>query len=255
MPLDNPFHFSGQVVLITGPTGALGRPIATAFAQAGATLALADLDDAAGARLARELTRPDAAARAFHLDVEDPGSVQAMADAAVGAFGRIDVLVNVAGINARHDAADYPLQLWDKVMDIDLRGTWLACQAVGRVMLAQEGGCIVNVASGAAYSGSPGYAAYSPAKAGVASLTRVLGGEWAPRGIRVNAIAPGHTDSPMLRSMMTKPGMLEAAAQRMPVRQILPPEAQVGPVLFLASEAARWITGVTLRVDGGWHTT
>jgi NAD(P)-dependent dehydrogenase (short-subunit alcohol dehydrogenase family) len=255
MPVANPFDFSGQVVLLTGPTGTLGRPMAHAFADAGATLALADVDDAANEALAAETNRPDAETLAVHMDFLDPASVQTATDSVVQQLGAIDVLVNLAGINHRQTATEYPIDTWDRVVGVDLRGTWLACQTIGRVMVQQERGRIVNIASGAAFGGAPGYVAYSPAKAGVVALTRVLGGEWAPHGVAVNAIAPGHTDSPMVDKMMPDSAQIDAAIARMPVHQLLPPDAQVAPTMFLASDAARWITGITLRVDGGWHTT
>jgi NAD(P)-dependent dehydrogenase (short-subunit alcohol dehydrogenase family) len=253
--MSNPFDFSGQVALLCGTAGALGRPIAAALAEAGATLALADLDEAGLGILADELRPHEGAISQHMVDLRSAESVDGLVESVIEQHGRIDILVNTAGINSRSPAAEFPQEVWDRVMELDLRGTWLISQAVGTTMVQRKKGRIVNFASGAAYNGAPGYAAYSPAKAGVVSLTRVLASEWAVHGVGVNAIAPGHTDSPMAAGLLSDPDVLASIKKRSPIGDILPPSAQVGPTLFLCSPAAQWVNGVTIRVDGGWHVT
>ena len=251
----NPFDFSGQVALLCGPAGALGRPITLAFAEAGASLALADVDEAAIAALAKEVRHHDGTVSTHAVDLRSPESIDGLVKSVIDQHGRIDILVNTAGVVSRRLALDFPQEVWDQVLDIDLRGTWLLSRAVGATMVQRKRGRIVNFASGAAFGGAPGYAAYSPAKAGVVSLTRVLGTEWAASGVGVNAIAPGHTDSPMTEEFRADPEIRAVIEKRSPIGGFLPPSSQVGPTLFLCSPAAQWVTGVTIRVDGGWHAT
>lgn len=255
MPLPNPFDFRGQSVLITGPTGGLGRPIALAFASAGASLLLADVADQANEELAAETRQLGVPAIALHVDVRRQEEVQAMVDRALAEFGKIDVLVNLAGVINRIPSADHPLDRWEMQMDVNLKGTWLACQAVGRTMLERGRGRIVNFASGAGFSGFVGYAAYSPSKHAIVGLTKVLAIEWSGRGVNVNAVAPGFTETPLNRDVLDDPERLAGVLKRIPMGQVLPADSQVGPTLFLASEAARWITGFTIRVDGGFNAT
>ena len=255
MPLPNPFDFTGQTVLITGPTGSLGRPLALAFAEAGADLVLADMAEAAARELGEEVESRGRRALAVKTDVRDASAVDRLVQAALSEFGRIDVLINLAGMILRREALQHPLATWEDEVDINLKGTWLTCRAVGEVMLRQEKGRIVNYSSGAGFHGFHGYAGYTPSKHAVVGLTKVLAIEWSGRGVNVNAIAPGFTDTPFNKDVLEDPERLKATLARIPVGQVLPADSQVGPTLFLASEAARWITGFTLRVDGGFNAT
>ncbi|MGH7902852.1 MAG: SDR family NAD(P)-dependent oxidoreductase [Candidatus Dormibacteraceae bacterium] len=255
MPLANPFDFSGQAVVITGPTGGLGRPIALAFAEAGADLALADVAKTPLEELAEEVRARGHRALAMTVDVRRAADLEALVKRALAEFGRIDVLVNLAGVIRRMPALEQPLDVWEQQVDVNLKGTWLACRAVAPAMLREGRGKIINFASGAGFHGFAGYPAYTPSKHAVVGLTKVLAIEWSGRGVNVNAVAPGFTDTPLNQDVLDDPERRQATLRRIPMGEVLPAESQVGPTLFLASEAARWITGFTLRVDGGFNAT
>jgi 2-deoxy-D-gluconate 3-dehydrogenase len=255
VPVPNPFDFSGKTVVLTGATGGLGRHVTLAFGAAGADVHQGDINEPAAARLAEEIRAAGGRATAARLDVCDQTQVRAFMEEVKQRAGKIDVLVNCAGTIVRRPSVDYDLADWQRIVDINLKGTWLCCQEGGRIMIEQGFGRIVNYASNAGLHGLPGYPAYSPAKAGVISLTKVLGVEWAKHGLRVNAVAPGFTETPFNDDVLGDPVKVQAVLARMPVGRVLPADALVEPTLFLASDAARWINGHTLNVDGGFNAT
>ena len=166
---------------------------------------------------------------------------------------RIDVLVNSAGIGGRSPALDYPEDLWDSVMEINLRGTFLACRAAGRHMVAAGSGSIINIASVGGLAGYPGSLGYQASKGGVVALTRTLAIEWAPQGVRVNAIAPSQFESAIVLAQWEKePDMRARWESHTPLGRIGQPDEIVGPAIFLASDAAAMVTGHILAVDGGY---
>jgi len=234
-----------RIALVTGAAQGIGRAIAVGLASDGATVVCADLVSA-------EETAATAGngARAIALDVADAEAVgEAMAS--LEATGGIDVLVNNAGIFPRSPALDMDEAEWDRVLAVNLKGTFLCARAAARLMRAQgRGGRIVNVTSGAAFVPSPQSAHYSASKAGVVALTRVLALELAPARITVNAIAPGFTDTAQPRSFFSD-GELEAIAARIPAGRLAEPEDMVPAALYLCSEAAGYVTGETLHVNGG----
>jgi NAD(P)-dependent dehydrogenase (short-subunit alcohol dehydrogenase family) len=252
----NWLDFKGQVVLITGGGGAIGNQLAIAFAERGADLVLADTDKA-------KLETTQAAVEALRrktlvgiLDVRDGAAVEAFVARAWGHFGAIDVLVNTAAIYDRGPSVDYPEERFDRVLDINLKGTWLMCQAVGRRMIARARGRIVNYTSNAGIRGTPAQVAYNISKAGVISLTKCLAVEWAKTGVAVNAISPGPTDTPLMAEPFANTAFRDALASKIPAGGLTPVEATIIPVLFLASsEASRWVLGQTLFADGGFSAT
>jgi len=254
MSIDNPFDFTGKTVILAGATGGLGRPITLAFAEAGANIAACARNERALKELAGQAKGKGKFFSAA-VDLCDEAAVGGFVDTVRERFGRIDVLVTLVGGIIRKPSVDYPLAEWQHVMDINLKACWLTCQAVGKVMIAQRGGCIVNFASDAGLHGIPGYPAYSPAKAGVIALTRGLAVEWGPHGIRTNALSPGFADTPFNADVLTDPKRVERILLRMPLGKILPADALVGPTLFLASDASRWINGHTINVDTGFNVT
>jgi 2-deoxy-D-gluconate 3-dehydrogenase len=252
----NWLDFKGQVVLITGGGGAIGTLLAMAFAEAGADLVLVDTDKA---KLATTQAAVEALGRKTlvgTLDVRDGAAVEAFVARAWGHFGAIDVLVNTAAIYDRGPSVDYAEERFDRVLDINLKGTWLMCQAVGRRMITRSRGRIINYTSNAGIRGTPGQTAYNISKAGVISLTKCLAVEWAKTGVTVNAVSPGPTDTPLMAEPFANTAFRDALASKIPAGGLTPVEATIVPVLFLASsEASRWVLGQTLFADGGMSAT
>jgi 2-dehydro-3-deoxy-D-gluconate 5-dehydrogenase len=252
----NPFDFTGKTVLLTGAAGGLGHPVCIAFARAGALVAIFDINEKALATIASEIkSHSGSLAFTAKVDLCSQKEVEDSVRLVCDKFQKIDVLVNLVGGIVRKPSADYPLEDWQRVMDINLKACWLCCQAVGRVMIKQKQGRIINFSSNAGLHGNRGYPAYGPAKAGVIALTRVLAVEWGPNGIATNAIAPGFTKTPFNAEILSDPKMVERILGRLPFGQVLPDDAMVGPTLFLASEAAHWVNGHTLHVDSGFNIT
>ena len=251
----NPFDFTGKTVVLTGAAGALGRPICVAFAEAGANVYAIDASQAALQELRDEAKRvgTEVVTSCANLCVQE--EVDGVMRSVRERFGAIDVLVNLVGGIIRKPSVEYRLEDWEHVLDINLKACWLSCQAVGKLMIGQGHGRIINFSSNAALHGIKGYPAYGPAKAGIIALTRVLAVEWGPYGVATNVIAPGFTDTPMNDEVLKDRQAVEGILRRLPFNQILPGDAMVGPTLFLASDAARWINGHTLHVDSGFNVT
>lgn len=255
MALANPFDFTGKTVVLAGATGGLGQPISVAFAKAGANLALCARGKPALAKLTEELKSASDRVMAETVDLCDEKAVAAFTEAVRARFRTIDVLVTLVGGIIRKPSVDYSLAEWQQIMDVNLKACWLICQSVGRVMIGQRHGRIVNFSSNAGMHGIPGYPAYSPAKAGVIALTRGLAVEWGPFGVSTNALSPGFAITPFNRDVLSDEKRVEQILKRMPLGKLLPADSLVGPTLFLASDAARWINGHTINVDTGFNIT
>lgn len=244
----------GQVAVVTGGGSGLGRAMAKGLAEAGAAVAVADLPKMLpGAEETVQAVREaGGTAYAVPLNVKEQSSIDAMVAAVLKESGRIDILVNNAGVNIPREALDVTEQDWDNVVDVNLKGVFFTSQAVGRVMVKQKSGRIVNIAS---QNGIVGYykrAAYCSSKAGVVNLTRVLALEWAPHGVNVNAIGPTFIVTPLTQSTFDDENMRADLLKRIPLGRVGQPEDVVGACVFLCSPAASLITGHTLMVDGGW---
>jgi NAD(P)-dependent dehydrogenase (short-subunit alcohol dehydrogenase family) len=242
--------FQGRVVIVTGAGHGIGRAIAAAFAAAGAAVVLADIDTDRAQEVGAELGRRfDARTLPVATDVRDSVSVAAMVERAVAACGQIDVLVNNAGIYPNTPVLDISEGEWDAVFDTNVKGMFLASQAVAQQMVKQgSGGRIVNISSGSATSGRRGAAHYCASKAAVNMLTRVLAIELAPHDIVVNAVAPGLIEVP---DWSLREEYIKALVAATPLGRVGQPEDVARAVLYLASPQASYIAGTVLGVDGG----
>jgi NAD(P)-dependent dehydrogenase (short-subunit alcohol dehydrogenase family) len=245
------FGLHGRVVLVVGGGGGLGSAMARGVADAGAVVAVADVDaDRAGA-VAAAIADGGAKSRAVRVDVTDGASVAAMVEEVARELGPIDGLVNAAGITRRAPAAEFPASDWDRILAINLTGTFLCCQAVAPGMLARRRGKIVNIASIAGEIGLPGTIAYTASKGGVIALTRALAVEWAPQGVQVNAIAPSWFQTSMGRLVDLDPQYRDRIMRRVPMGRLGEPDELSGAAVFLLSDASGMVTGHVLAVDGG----
>jgi NAD(P)-dependent dehydrogenase (short-subunit alcohol dehydrogenase family) len=247
------FDLSGKTAIVTGGGAGIGRQMAQALAESGANLVLCARKVERCEQAATELSQLGVRALGLRCDVRQPEAVQAVVDRTREEFGRIDVLVNNAGTVWGAPPEDTPLEGWQKVIDVNLTGVFVFSQAAGRVMIDEEGGKIVNIASVAGLGGAPpeivNAIPYHASKGGVIAFTRDLACKWARHGINVNAIAPGWFPSEMSRFVLDRQG--EALVERVPLRRFGGPDDLKGAVVFLASAASDYVTGHTLVVDGG----
>jgi 3-oxoacyl-[acyl-carrier protein] reductase len=255
------FDLSGRVALVTGAASGIGRASAELLGAAGATVLCADLDEPGAASTAARLEQAGATALARGVDVTEPGALDALVGEAVGALGRLDVMANVAGIILQSPVVDFEDDAFDRIMAVNLTGVFRGCRAAARVMAEAGSGSIVNMASAAIDTPSPGLAGYGMAKAAVVQLTRVLATEMGPHGVRVNAVAPGFVETSMTSRRFTaadgtvdearRQTVLDGVARSTPLRTVGRPEDIAHAVLYLASDAARFVTGQILRPNGG----
>jgi len=247
------FDLSGQVALVTGATRGLGRAIALAMANAGADLALGLRDVNADAGLAAEIERLGRRALALQMDVAHIDQIFAAIDKTAAHFGRLDTLVNNAGIAPGNPAEDVREEDFDATLAVNLKGTFFASQAAARVMIRQKRGRIINMSSQAGFAALPGESVYCMTKAGIAHLTKCLAVEWGPYGITVNAVAPTFIHTPGTEEALADPAFRADVVERIAaLHRIGEPMEVAGAVVFLASTAASLITGHTILIDGGW---
>ncbi|MEO3873608.1 glucose 1-dehydrogenase [Nonomuraea sp. B12E4] len=247
------FRIDGKIALVTGAARGLGRAISLALAHAGADVALGLRDVNADGGLADEIAALGRTALPLQMDMTDPGQINRSVRDVLDRFGQIDILVNNAGIAPGSPAEDFPEDDFDRTLQINLKGTFLASQAAGRAMIRQGHGRIVNLGSQAGEVALPGESVYCMTKAAIAHLTRCLAVEWGPHGVTVNNVAPTFIRTPGTAEALADPAFEADVVERIAaLHRIGEPMDVAGAVLFLVSPAASLVTGHTLVVDGGW---
>jgi NAD(P)-dependent dehydrogenase (short-subunit alcohol dehydrogenase family) len=244
-------RFTERVAVVTGAGSGLGRATAHRLAEEGALVAAVDLDADAAEKTVAEIGERGGTARAYATDVSDPAQARSAVDSAAGDLGRPEVLVNAAGIGSFAHTVEETYERWSAILGVNLTGTFLMCQAALRHML-DGGGVIVNVASNAGLMGQPYSAAYCASKGGVVNLTRALSVEYVRRGVRVNAVAPGGMNTPMIAGFRMPEGvnMKEFARVTSPLG-VAEPEEVAGVIAYIASDDGRYMTGSIVSIDGG----
>ena len=245
--------FLEKIAVITGGGMGIGEAVARAFAREGAHIVIGDVKMDLARKVVEDLKGTGRKGLALQVDVSVKEDVDRMVDETLRVFGKIDILVNNAGISQLPLAIlDFDIETWQKVTDIDYKGTYLCSRRVGREMVRQKSGSVINISSVVGLASAP-LVAYGPAKSAVIMLTKILATEWGRFNVRVNAIAPGYTLTPLLKGMIERgernPEMI---LKRTPMGKLVEPEDIAGAALFLASEKARSITGITLPVDAGF---
>lgn len=253
--MSNLFELAGKVAVVTGGAGGIGHAQALGLADAGADVIVASRKLEQLEKVAEEIRAKGRKSLAVSIDVADEKSVADMVATVLKIFPRIDILVNAAGISIRKPADTFPVDEWQHVMDVNTRGTFICCQAVGRGMIQQGSGKIINLSSVRGRYGLPSdYAAYCTSKGAVDTLTRTLACEWAKYNVLVNAVAPTIVETDLTRTALANPDYAKQMMSRIPLGKWAMPEDIVGATVFFASKASDFITGQILYIDGGVTT-
>jgi NAD(P)-dependent dehydrogenase (short-subunit alcohol dehydrogenase family) len=251
----NLFSLSGKVAIVTGGAGGIGQALAIGLADAGADIVITSRGLPKLEEVAKQIRAKGRKSLAISADVTDEKSVENMVGNTLKEFPRIDILVNGAGLAIRKPADTFPIDEWQRVMDVNARGTFLCCQAVGKVMIKQGGGKIVNISSVRGRYGLPAnYAAYCASKGAVDTLTRTLACEWAKHNVLVNAIAPTVVETELTKELLADVEYAKTMKARIPMGRWAFTEDLVGPCIFFASDASNFVTGQILYIDGGVTT-
>jgi len=244
------FDLTGKVAIVTGASRGLGRGMAIGLAKAGANVVVTDILDTK--ETVDEVKKLGREALGIKVNVTKKSDVEAMVKQTLEKFGRVDILVNNAGILRIEPTEDMKEEDWDKVLAINLKGQFLCAQEVGKHMIKQKSGKIINMSSIAGKFGNPQSAAYNASKAGVILLTKTLAIDWGKHNIQVNAICPGAFYTPMTEESFKDENLVQMIKTSVPLGRYGEPEDLVGTVIYLASEASNYVTGHALVVDGGW---
>lgn len=249
-------EFQGKVVVVTGASKGIGKAAASAFAREGARVAVVDLDQAAGEATVQEIEGLGQEALFVQADVAQEAQVQAMVRHVVERWGRLDILVNNAGIYFQGDVGGTPLNQWSRILDVNLTGAFLCTKYALPAMLDSGGGVIVNVSSEAGLVGIPGQVGYNVSKAGMIALTKSCAVDLARRGVRVNCVCPGTTDTPLVQEAIRRAPNPAAARRHLeevrPLNRLGTPEEIATAILLLAGDRMAYAIGAVLSVDGGY---
>jgi 2-deoxy-D-gluconate 3-dehydrogenase len=247
------FDLTGKVAVVTGAGRGLGQGLAIGLAEAGADLALV-VNQSAPDETAQTVEKLGRRAVVIRADLSHEAGASAVVKETLEAFGKVDILVNNAGIIRRAPAADHAYSDWQQVLDVNLNSVFLLCQSFGREMLKQGSGKIINIASMLSFQGGITVPGYTASKHAVTGLTKALANEWAGQGINVNAIAPGYMSTDNTEALRNDENRNRQILERIPAARWGTPDDMKGPVVFLASDAANYMSGHVLCVDGGWMT-
>jgi NAD(P)-dependent dehydrogenase (short-subunit alcohol dehydrogenase family) len=252
-------QLAGKVAVITGAASGQGKAAAHLFTQAGARVIVADWNGKGAEETVSEIRAKGGEAVAIQTDVSREADIKAMIQAALDHFGRLDILFNNAGVGfsstnrfTMASVVDTPEEHWDAILAINLKGAAMGCKHAIPIMVKQGGGVIVNTSSINGLVAMPGADAYTASKGGLIALTRVLASDWGPKGIRVNCICPAGVDTPMVAAALADPLSAEFLRSNCPLGRVARPEEIAQVALFLASDAASYINGAIIPVDGGW---
>lgn len=246
MGLDN------KIVIMTGGGRGIGKAMAQGMAQVGATLVIADISEEMAAQTCKEINESGGKASPLRVDVTNEADVIKMVDEVVATHGRIDVLVNSAGVGSRMASTELPMEEWNRVINVNLTGSFLVARTVARQMIKQKSGKIINVSSIMGAIALPMIAPYVASKGGVVQLTKALAVEFVEHGITVNAIAPSYVNTELIATMKADEARFADTMRRTPMGRLAETEELAGPIIFLASECSNFITGHVLYVDGGF---
>jgi NAD(P)-dependent dehydrogenase (short-subunit alcohol dehydrogenase family) len=250
--LEEKFSLKNRVAVVLGGTSGIGQAIARGLARAGATTIASSRDRERVEAQAADIESLGSKTLRISSDVQDRASLQNLCDEAVLAFGQVDILVVTSGLLKKMPSEDVPDEDWTRIVDVNLNGTFRANQVFGRQMIRQQGGSIINIGSMTSFVSFSEVAAYAASKGGVLMLTRTLACEWAKHNVRVNGIAPGVFRTPLNTKVLDIPERFAAIAGRTPMARVGNVEELVGAAIFLASDAASFVTGEMLPVDGGF---
>jgi len=247
------FKLNGKVAIVTGGAGGIGEALALGLSLHGATVVVSSRNQEAIDKVAASISRESGnEAIAISCDVTDEASMENLVDSVVKRYGKLDIMVNAMGMNIKHDAFNYPIEDWDRLFNVNVKGTMIACKAAGKAMREQKHGSIINLSSVRGIRGyTGGNSGYCATKGAVELITKSLALEWASLGIRVNAIGPALIITPGTKHIAQNPELAKKYASLVPMGRIGLPEDLAGACVFLASDAAGFISGQTIYVDGG----
>lgn len=247
------FNLKNKIAIVTGAGRGIGRDISLGLAEAGCHLVVCSRTESELNSLADEIRKLGSKVIVAKCDISKPEDIDNVIERTLDEFGKIDILINNAGLTKKHPAEDFPLEDWNQIIQVNLTGVFLFAQKAGKVMLDQGQGSIINISSVASKQAITSSIAYGASKGGVNMLTKTFASEWANRGVRVNGIAPAYIETPLVKAIKDhREDFSNDILKRTPMNRMGEPREIVGAVIFLASDASSYVTGETIFVDGGW---